>query len=82
MRKILFVFAAILALGYYSSAQMFDPVHWDQEVKSLGNNEYELIFKAKLDQGWAIYSQTSDPNAAQPTEVTFKKAIIIVLLEK
>jgi thiol:disulfide interchange protein len=73
MRKILFVFAAILALGYYSSAQMFDPVHWDQEVKSLGNNEYELIFKAKLDQGWAIYSQTSDPNAAQPTEVTFKK---------
>ena len=64
MRKMLFILAVVLGFQVLSIAQMFDPVHWEQEIKSLGNNEYELIFKATIDKGWSIYSQTSDPNAA------------------
>ena len=82
MRKMLFILAVVLGFQVLSIAQMFDPVHWEQEIKSLGNNEYELIFKATIDKGWSIYSQTSDPIAAAPTEVTFKKAAHFSLIGK
>ena len=54
MRKMLFILAVVLGFQVLSIAQMFDPVHWEQEIKSLGNNEYELIFKATIDKGWSI----------------------------
>ena len=39
MRKMLFILAVVLGFQVLSIAQMFDPVHWEQEIKSLGNNE-------------------------------------------
>ncbi|MBK9641377.1 MAG: thioredoxin family protein [Saprospiraceae bacterium] len=59
---------------FISNAQILNPVHWTTETKKVSDKEYELIFKAKLDKGWAIYSQSSDPEAASPTEVSFTKA--------
>ncbi len=53
-------------------AQILQPVHWSTSYRALGNNEFELTLKATMDKGWAIYSQTSDPNAAQPTEIKFE----------
>ncbi|MBK6860134.1 MAG: hypothetical protein IPG95_07615 [Saprospiraceae bacterium] len=56
-----------------ASAQILQPVHWTTEVKQLDKSHYEIILKAKMDEGWAIYSQSSDPNAAQPIEITLVK---------
>ena len=35
---------------------MADPVHFTSQLKELGNNEAEIIFTAKIDQGWHVYS--------------------------
>ena len=73
----------ILSILVFSlQAQLLDPVHWTTEVKSLGDNTYQLYFKATLVQGWAIYSQSSDPNAAAPTEISFAKDANISLIGK
>jgi thiol:disulfide interchange protein DsbD len=68
-----------IVLAFFVSnafSQILDPVHWSYEVKPQAGNTYELILKAKMDNGWAIYSQTSDPdpNAPQPTEITIQKS--------
>ena len=48
------------------SAQMADPVHFTSQLKELGNDEAEIIFTAKIDQGWHVYSTnlTGGPIAA------------------
>jgi Thiol:disulfide interchange protein len=35
---------------------MVDPVHFTSQLKELDNNEAEIIFTAKIDQGWHVYS--------------------------
>lgn len=60
--------AAIMTL----SAQI-DPAHWSYKVKELPNDEVELQFVLKLDNGWHIYSQKSDPSGPIPSEFTFTK---------
>lgn len=65
----------IIALFFYTGSafgQILEPVHWNYEIKAKSCDIYELVLKAKMDKGWAIYSQTSDPDAAQPTEISFQ----------
>lgn len=69
--KNLLIFS-FLILGHFIQAQILDPVDWTTEIRDLGNNHYELIIRANLDPEWAIYSQKSDPDAAAPTEISFK----------
>lgn len=35
---------------------MADPVHFTTQLKEVGNDEAEIIFTAKIDQGWRVYS--------------------------
>ncbi len=49
----------MLALGFahMSFAQQYDPVKWSFEAKSVSGDEYDLIYKAKIENGWYVYSQ-------------------------
>ena len=38
------------------SGQMVDPVHFTSQLKELPNGEAEIIFSAKIDAGWHVYS--------------------------
>jgi len=40
-----------------ASGQIKTPVKWDFKKKQVSDNEYDLIFKAKIDDGWHVYSQ-------------------------
>lgn len=51
-----------------------NPAHWTFAVKELPNNQVELQFQLKLDEGWHIYSQKSDPNGPIPSEYTFENS--------
>lgn len=55
-------------------SQLQNPVHWKYAVKDLGNNESELVFTAKLDAGWHLYSQHTDENGPLPTVFNFNKS--------
>lgn len=52
-------------------AQMMNPVKWTYEVKYGENNQAELIFTAKVESGWHLYSQENPPN---PLEFVFDKS--------
>lgn len=67
MKYLLLLFTASL----FSPAlfgQMEDPVHWSFESRHIGGEEYELVFKAKIDEGWKTYSpfQEYGPDAIAP----------------
>lgn len=69
-------FYALLLLcnGLILSAQQGSPVKWSESIDSLGNNEYRLRLKAKIDAGWYIYSQTNESkDKLVPTTIDFKK---------
>lgn len=46
-----------LAFVVLSHAQMADPVQWSYTVKKTGDCEAELVFTAKVESGWHLYSQ-------------------------
>lgn len=80
-----YLLGALFTLIIFSGrglGQILDPAHWQTSIKSLGNQEYELVLSVKLDDGWCIYSQTSDPEAAIPTEVTIKNSNGLSLIGK
>lgn len=66
MKKVLLFLAAFFALmmPFVSVAQDGPtPVSWSFSSESLGNNEYNVIFKAVIDKGWHIYSQFGEGDA-------------------
>jgi len=38
-------------------AQVLDPVKWSFSSQKINSDEYELIFTAKIDKNWHLYSQ-------------------------
>jgi thiol:disulfide interchange protein DsbD len=71
MKKKLYL--VVLAFLFISAgfAQIVEPVKWNYTKKELGNNEYELIFKATIDKGWHLYSQNIGDNGPIPTSFVF-----------
>ena len=67
------VFGIVL---FFSALSVFgqtddDPVIWSKEWNKISDNEYELVFKAKIFEGWHVYSQHTPEGGALPTEFTF-----------
>ena len=76
MKKLTFILVAFLTLmtPLVSFAQIFDPVHWSFSSEYLGNNEYNVIFKADIDAGWHVYSQNIADGGPIPTAFYFSEA--------
>lgn len=70
MRKLLLLLFFVTNI---ISAQILDPVKWSFKTERISENEYNLVFSAKLDHGWAIYSQHLDKGGPVPTEFFFDK---------
>ena len=73
MKKLNLFFALFVAimLPLTSLGQMYDPVQWSFSAESLGNNEYNVIFKADIEAGWHVYSQNIADGGPVPTSFTF-----------
>ena len=73
MKKTVLATLALLLSFFVATAQDskrgLDPSQWTYEVSNLGNGRYDLIFHAKLDKGWHIFSQTpgGDGSLIAPT---------------
>ena len=63
-----------LATACIVSAQVLNPTKWSYSVKELPGDELELLFSVKIDDGWHLYSQKSDPNGPIPMEVNFNES--------
>ena len=70
MKKLALLLTGIMLL-WVAQAQQLDPVRWTYSVKETSATEAELIFSAKLDPGWHLYSQYTDPNGPLAIEFNF-----------
>ncbi len=72
MKKLI---VCVLALFFMGSLFAQNPTKWNFKVVQ---NEKEgtatLIFDAKIDKGWHLYSQYTDPNGALPMTYEFEKS--------
>ncbi len=68
-RAILTLLGIFIALGLW--AQQLDPVKWSYKVNETSATEAELVFTAKLDDGWHLYSQYTSPDGPLAIEFTF-----------
>lgn len=46
----------MLGLTIALQAQMVNPVHFSSSLKMLGGDEAEIVFSARIDKGWHLYS--------------------------
>ncbi len=46
----------LLGIALIVNAQMVEPVHFTSALKMLGGDEAEIVFSAKIDKGWHLYS--------------------------
>lgn len=68
-KSILTLLGLVLAFGLW--AQQLDPVKWTYKVNETSATEAELVFTAKLDDGWHLYSQYTSPDGPLAIEFTF-----------
>lgn len=60
-----------VVLATITQAQILQPVKWQSSNEYLGNNEFTLLFKATVDDGWHIYSQEVGEDGPLPTTFEF-----------
>ena len=69
-----FVVALATLLATTATAQIQDPVKWDISSQKTGENEYQITFKAKIDNGWHIFAQyLPKGNYSLPTKFSFEQ---------
>ncbi len=56
MRKF-FTLSTFLLFIATTYGQILNPVKWEFSQKQISANEFDLIFTAKIDEGWTVYSQ-------------------------
>lgn len=65
-----------------SFAQVLQPVKWSFDQKQLSENEFELTFKASIDDHWHLYAQYLPPeNFSLPTTFIFDSIVGIELVD-
>ena len=74
MKRIIALLVLVCAITSLSAQGIIEPYKWNFEVRELPNDEVELQFVLKLENGWRIYSQYSDVNGPVPIKFCFNKS--------
>ena len=56
----------------FTSGGLLNPVKWDLKINKESDNLYELVFTAKMQKGWYIYSQHIEEDGPIPTSFNFE----------
>jgi len=68
--KTAFVFVSVL-FSINSFSQVLKPVKWSFSKEKLSETEYNLVFKASIENKWHLYSQDIEPGGPLPTYFEF-----------
>ncbi len=69
-----------LSFSYMGFSQL-EPVKWTFEVEKINAQEYDLIFTAKIERGWSVYSQYLESQQGPiPTSFEFDQSNSIQLI--
>lgn len=72
MKKgLLIMLLCVFATGF---AQIVEPVKWKSRIEKAGKADFVLVFEAKIDKGWHVFSQFTPDGGSLPMEITFPNA--------
>jgi thiol:disulfide interchange protein DsbD len=71
MKKTTLSLGLIFLFTTFSFSQILEPVKWSYNKKELGNNEFELVFKATIEKKWHLYSQFIPEGEVMPVKTSF-----------
>ena len=55
MKKFLRLLTFLVVLvPFAAKAQILEPVQWTVETEKLNKNEYNIVFKAEIEDGWHL----------------------------
>ncbi len=66
-----FLIVIITFLSFLNSFSQIQPVKWEIETEKISETEYNLIYKATIDEFWHLYSQNLPEGGAIPTEFIY-----------
>lgn len=69
MRKLYSLLLFLIIPFAWANSQIQDPVKWKTELRNISESEAEILFTAKIDNGWHVYS-VSLPEGG-PVSATF-----------
>lgn len=72
MKKLTLLFC--LTTAFFTTAwSQINPVSWTYSAEKTGDQEYNIVFRADVEEGWYIYSQFLAENGPIPTSFEFDK---------
>jgi thiol:disulfide interchange protein DsbD len=69
MNKVLVLLISFLS--FFSTFSQIQPVQWSVETEKISDTEYNLIYKASIQDKWHLYSQDLPEGGAIPTEFIY-----------
>lgn len=66
-----FVILLLFLISFTAFSQILNPVKWEYGSEKISETEYNLIFVAKIDYHWALYSQFVEEGGPLPTVFSF-----------
>jgi thiol:disulfide interchange protein len=77
MTKKLFLMLFVFLIATLSKAQILEPVKWTQTLKVTGDKTADVIFHAKIDEGWHLYGLQLPSDGPRATSIVFKDLVNI-----
>lgn len=71
MRKTV-LFLIFIVSAAIAGAQVLEPVSWSFRSEKTGDNKYDLVMTATLDEGWHLYAMEVGEGGPIPTSFTFE----------
>jgi thiol:disulfide interchange protein len=81
MRKSI-ILALFLLISLNGISQIWEPVSWEFSYESKGNNEYELVLKAIVEENSHIYAMNLPEGGPIPTSIQFSESSDYALIGK
>jgi thiol:disulfide interchange protein DsbD len=76
-----FTLLLLFLISFSASSQILNPVKWEFGSEKITDTEYTLIFVAKIDPHWALYSQFVEEGGPLPTLFSFESSSSFELIE-
>ncbi|WP_243350246.1 protein-disulfide reductase DsbD family protein [Parabacteroides sp. FAFU027] len=73
MKKLFGLLVLLFVFCFHGTSQIQDPVHWSYKVNDTGKDTKEILFTAKLDNGWHLYGLDLPEGGPVATQFTFEK---------
>lgn len=80
-QKVFLLLGILVLFSINTFSQILEPVKWTFDKNKISDDEYELIFTAKIDAGWHVYSQYIPDGGPIATSFNFDENKNIELID-